>query len=305
MQQFFKDEAEDGNMIKSMTGFGAGAYNGKDYKIYVEIKSVNHRYSSIEIHLPGALRPLEESLRRQAAARLARGKADVFISLAEHVPRNKKIKVDKDLVIAYYGALKEISSLIGVPLTMQAGQVAQYQEVLSVEEEELDAGLFREGAAAALDMALERLQEMRLAEGAHIYEDLAARAQLLEKYADEIEQRSPQVAAEYRGRLTEKLKEILGGAVDEARLLQETLFFADKADVTEEIVRLRSHVKQFNSAMAEDGAAVGRKLDFIVQEMNREANTIASKANDAQIAGLMVEIKSEIEKIREQVQNIE
>lgn len=293
-------------MVKSMTGFGTGEYQDENYKISVEIKSVNHRYGDVTVHLPKILNALEDNLRKLIAKRLFRGKIDVFISLDEHIPRNKKIKVDKDLVIAYYEVLKEISQVLSLPASVSVQQIAEYPNVLSLEEEMLDVGVFKETVLGATAAALAQLLQMRAAEGKHIDEDLTARINILENYVDAIEQRLPQVVADYRKRLSSKLSELLGdSSLDEMRILQEVLIFSDRVNVTEEIVRLRSHVKQFRMAMENEEHAIGRKLDFIIQEMNRETNTIAAKANDAQIAGIVVEIKSEIEKIREQVQNVE
>lgn len=289
-----------------MTGFGTDKYQGENYKLAVEIKSVNHRYGDISIHFPKILNVLEDDLRKLIAKTLLRGKIDVFISLEEQVRRKKKIRVDKDLAIAYYGALKEISQTLSLSEPISVYEIARYQDVLALDEEDLDINLFKEAVMLTTQNALNQLLQMRVIEGQHIFKDLLSRINILENYVDAIEKRAPQVVDDYRERLTIKLNELLStSAIEETRILQEVLIFSDRINVTEEIVRLKSHFNQFKIAMEAENNSVGRKLDFIIQEMNRETNTIASKANDAAIAKIVVEIKSELEKIREQVQNIE
>lgn len=294
-------------MLKSMTGFGRGESSGDCYKIGVEIKSVNHRYRDIDLHLPKLFGAMETPIKKVVAASLARGKIDLFVSFEEHLPREKKISVDKDLAIAYHKALQELSQTLGIPAPDSVYAVAVYPEVLTADDTAADAAFFQESLLAAVAAAVRQAAEMRGVEGAHLEADLRARINILADTADAIEKRAPIIVEEYRARLAAKLEELLSAAnfqVEEPRLLQEVLIFSEKISCTEEIVRLQSHFKQFRETM-DLSVPVGRKLDFIVQEMNREVNTIASKANDAETVRLAVEMKSEIEKVREQVQNIE
>ena len=291
------------SVLKSMTGFGVNDYESEAYKIHVEIKSVNNRYSDIVCHMPRALNPLEDDIKKCVSASVLRGKVDVFIAFVEADGGHKKIKVDKKLVMSYHKALNEISDLLRLSRPDAVYQIAQYPEVLTVEDEFLDLAAFKTPLMETLEKALAQLMSMRTAEGQHIDEDLQQRLEQLTDLVDATEVHAPQVVAEYRQRLQQLLAAELANA-DEARVIQEVALFADKVNFTEEIVRLRSHFKQFRQALDETDA-VGRKLDFIVQEMNRETNTIAAKANSATIARFMVEIKSGIEKIREQIQNIE
>lgn len=293
-------------MLRSMTGFGSGEYCDEAHKIHVEIKSVNHRYQDMTIRLPKALNPLEDEIRKLAASSLIRGKIDVFVSIEEVTDRHKKIKVDKDLAIAYHGALKDIALLLDLPRRIDAEQIARYPDVLTLDEESLRLEDVKDKLMRATAAAVDRLVDMRSDEGKNMYEDLSARINNLVVVADAIKQREPQIAAEYRDKLSAKMEALLAGAgFEESRILQEVILFAEKISFTEELVRLGSHIKQFKESLETSGEAVGRKLDFIVQEMNRETNTIASKANDAVVAGYVVDIKSELEKIREQIQNIE
>jgi len=291
------------SVLKSMTGFGVNDYESEAYKIHIEIKSVNNRYSDIVCHMPRTLNSWEDDIKKCVGGSILRGKVDVFITFAEADGGHKKIKVDKKLVMSYHKALNEISDLLRLSRPDAVYQIAQYPEVLTVEDEILDLEQFKTPLMETLENALAQLMVMRVAEGRHMYEDMLDRLEQLVRLADATEAYAPQVVAEHRERLQQLLATELATA-DETRVIQEVALFADKVNFTEEIVRLRSHFKQFRQALDEPDA-VGRKLDFIVQEMNRETNTIASKANSATIARYVVEIKSGIEKIREQIQNIE
>lgn len=292
-------------MLKSMTGFGVGDYDSESYKIHVEVKSVNNRYNDIVFHMPRLLNPLEDQMKKFIAGFVGRGKVDVFIAFTDATGEHKKIRVDKKLAVAYHKALNEISDLLRLARPDDVHQIAQYPEVLGIEENILDLDLFKGPFRQALEQAMTQFMAMRTAEGLHIYKDLAMRLDELAEIVTVIEKHAPQVVADYRERLQNLLAAYAMQDVDQTRVIQEVALFADKANVTEEIVRLKSHFKQFRRAIDETEGAVGRKLDFIVQEMNRETNTIASKANSAEIARLVVDMKSEIEKIREQIQNIE
>lgn len=293
-------------VLKSMTGYGCGEYCDEAHRIQVEIRSVNHRYGDVSVRMPRKLLCLEDEVRKAVSAALRRGKIDVTVVLEEHAQTRKAVRVDQALAAAYYQALQELGAALELPVSERAAELAKYPEVLTVEDAPTDVDAIRDKLRAAVRAAVERQLAMRLAEGGNILADLTARVNNLEIYVDAIEQRAPQIVEAYEARLRARMAELLADAqVDEARLVQEAALFADRINFTEETVRLRSHFAQFRAVTQQDGETVGRKLDFIVQEMNREANTIASKANDAIVANAVVDMKSEIEKIREQVQNIE
>ncbi len=294
-------------VLKSMTGFGRGEYLDAEYRLVVEIKAVNHRYNEIVIRMPKNLGVLEDKIRKTVAATLQRGRIDVFVAVEEYGEKNRAVRVDKDLAIAYHKALKELGELLASPAGDNVHQIARYPDVLRVEEATTDAEGLWTKLQAAVDAAVQNLMAMRLAEGASTEQDMTARIDVIAAKVVFVAERAPQVLSEYREKLLGRMRDLLatvGAEPDEARLLQEAALFADRISITEELVRLQSHLRQFKETLA-SGDAVGRKLDFIVQEMNRETNTIASKANDFTVANTVVEIKSEIEKVREQIQNIE
>ena len=290
-----------------MTGFGRGEFFDNQHRFIVEIKAVNHRYNEIVIRMPKNLGSLEDKIRRTVSATLVRGRIDVFITLDEYGEKKRGVRVDKELAMAYDKSLKELAQLLSRSMDNTVREIAHYPDVIKVEEVTEDVIILWPKLLAAIDMAVSNLMSMRLAEGLSIKEDLVARVAMISSYLITVEERAPQVLAEYREKIVGRMRELLtniGAEPDEGRLLQETAIFADRTSITEELVRLKSHLTQINSTLHAD-EAVGRKLDFIIQEINRETNTIASKANDFTIANLMIEIKSEIEKIREQIQNVE
>ena len=290
-----------------MTGFGRGESLDENRRITVEIKAVNHRYNEIVIRMPKHLGSLEDKIRRTIAQVLARGRIDVYITLDEYSSSRRSVRVDKELAMAYHIALEELGTLLGTPASDNVYHVARYPEVLKVEEVAEDISLMWPSLLKAIDDALANLMKMRLAEGQAIQEDLLGRANKLQELITLVEEQAPAIADEYRLRLTQRMRDILadaGAEPDETRLLQEAALYADRTCFTEEIVRFQSHIAQLKKALL-SGDAVGRKLDFIIQEINREVNTIGSKANDLTITNRVVEIKSEIEKVREQIQNIE
>lgn len=294
-------------MLKSMTGFGRGEYMDESYRFIAEIKAVNHRYNEIAIRMPKNLGVLEDKIRRTVASSLRRGRIDVFITADEYGQKKRRIRVDKELAIAYHNAMKDLAELLNASADDDIYQIAQYPEVLKVEEAAEDIEALWSKLAPAIDTAVANLMSMRLAEGANIQKDLLARIEKLEKHILLVEENAPRIVMDYREKLLGRMREVLatvGAEPDDTRLLQEAALFADRTNFTEELVRLHSHLAQFKTTLLAD-EAVGRKLDFIVQEINRETNTIASKANDFTIAKVVVEIKSEIEKVREQIQNIE
>ena len=292
-------------MINSMTGFGRSVAESDQWKVTVELKSVNNRYLDVAVKMPKQYISLEENIKKTVASYLQRGRVDAFITLEEIGEKNQKLLVDKELALAYYNAIQEIKDITGLKDEISLNDVASYYGVLTVEKEESDLEALWLVLNRAICAALENLCEMRRIEGEKLAEDIHNRLEVVRGIKEDIEKRSPAVLKEYREKLLQRMKEILDDvAVDEEKLLNEVAFFADKADIAEEMVRLDSHLLQFQSNMQKD-EPVGRKLDFILQEINREINTTGSKANDMSISHLVIEAKSELEKIREQVQNFE
>lgn len=293
--------------MRSMTGFGRGEIETADYKITVELKTVNHRYLDINIRLPQVLSSMEDKIRKFMSASLCRGRSDIFVSLQEKAAAGRQILVDKELAIAYHNALRDLSNSLYLPEPVDVYQIAQQPGVVTFLNAGYDDIQLWQDLQQALGQALEQLLTMRRIEGSNMARDLNERIEKLHNIVEDVEKCAPVVIAEYRSRLKERLSQLLPDEIklDETRIIQETALFADRVNFTEEIVRLRSHLGQFRKTIMSDEASIGRKLDFIVQEMNRETNTIASKANDFEITNLTVEAKSEIEKIREQIQNIE
>ncbi len=299
-------------MLKSMTGFGRGEYEDENFSVTVEMKTVNHRYNEVAIRLPRFLNPLEDKIRKTILKTVNRGRIDVFINADYTSSENCTLKVDKNLAAAYHKALQEVGSAIGCEeLGINTGAEIMYlarcQDVINVKEGFFDVETVWPKVEQAVKQALQNLVAMRETEGGNIYGDFIYRADLIAEKLTQVEARSPKVVEEYQAKLTERLNNLLADhniTVEPERLLQEVAIFADRTSITEEIVRLKSHIKQFKTIIESD-QPVGRKLDFLIQEFNREANTIASKANDYTLAQIVVEIKAEIEKIREQIQNIE
>jgi uncharacterized protein (TIGR00255 family) len=294
-------------VIKSMTGFGRGEFQDNEHRLIVEIKAVNHRYNEIVIRMPKNLGPLEDKIRRSVSNTLVRGRIDVFITMDEYGQKKRAVRIDKELAIAYNKALKDLGDLFSVVVSDNIYQIAKYPDVIKAEEVTEDVLTLWPKLSQAVDVAVSNLMSMRLTEGLNIQQDLALRITDIESYIVAVEKRAPQVLVEYREKILGRMRELLvtiGEEPDGGRLLQEAAIFADRTSITEELVRLKSHLTQFRAALNTD-EAVGRKLDFIVQEINRETNTIASKANDFTVVNTVVEIKSELEKVREQIQNIE
>lgn len=299
-------------MLKSMTGFGRGEYDSEEFTIRVEIKSVNSRYTDLTVKLPRFLNPLEERIRKEITKSINRGKVDVFITADYEMGDNCTLKVDGALAMAYHKALAEIGTAIGADSgTINKAQeilyLAKTPDVINVKEALFDVESVWPCVQGAVTQALQGLMEMRCKEGENIKQDFIRREEIISGLVDEIEKRSPLVVSEYQEKLHQRLSELLESEkikVEPERVLQEVAIFADRTAVTEEITRLRSHLKQFREIL-ESKVPVGRKLDFLIQEFNREVNTIGSKANDYAMAQIVVDLKAEIEKIREQVQNIE
>ena len=292
-------------MIKSMTGYGRGETTTTGKKFTFELKAVNHRYNEVVLRLPRSLTPLEDRIRRLIQARISRGRVDGFLGLEECGEKNATVKVDKALAAAYYNAMNELQETLGIGGEIQLKQLVALPGVLTVEEPADDVEEWWPAIQKAVEAAVESLVRMRTVEGEQLARDLTSRAEQLTKLNQSIKERSPIVVEDYRERLGARLNDYMrDGIITPERLAAEATIFAERSSITEENVRLESHLQQMTSFLAA-GESVGRKLDFLIQEMNREINTIASKANDLVISRAVVEAKSELEKIREQVQNIE
>lgn len=289
----------------SMTGYGRGEYKAGGIELTVEIKTVNNRYLDVSVKSPRIFNAQEENIRSAVREKLTRGHADIFISLSDKREREKVVRLDEAAATAYVQSAKRLSELFPEILNdISVSQVLRFPEVVKSEDasaadDELNAALF-----AALDAALEKLNAMRAVEGQKLADDMLLRMVTIESLTDSVTERAPSVVENYRVKLQQKMQKILGETeVDESRLLTEAALFADKSNIDEELTRLRSHIVQFRAICRE--TPVGRKLDFLVQEFNRESNTICSKSNDLEITRLGLALKNEIEKIREQVQNVE
>lgn len=292
-------------MIKSMTGYGAGSAGLGNKTFTVEIKAVNSRYSDFSIKMPRVYTFLEDPLRKAASARINRGKVDIYVNVESSGEDDSVVKVNTALAQEYLGALRSLSSDLEIASNATAETFLRIPDVFTVDKAPEDEELIRETVIKALAQALDGFDAMRIAEGEKLVCDLKEHLAFIANATQEVEKRSPQIVTEYRARIEERMRDILGSAsYDETRLLTEVAIFADKVNVNEETVRLRSHVAQFTQ-MLEDGGSVGRKIDFLIQEMNREINTIGSKSNDLDVARIVIDVKAEIEKLREQIQNVE
>lgn len=292
-------------MIKSMTGFGRCEAAGNNRKFTVEIKSVNHRYLDVNIKMPKKLNYFESSVRGELKKYITRGKVDVFINYEDFSEKNSSVRYNKGLAEEYLRYLRQMAEEFGLDDDVRVSTLSKYPDVFIMEEQTEDEEELWKELQKAIDGAAGMFVQTRIAEGEHLRDDLIEKLDGMLKLVDFIEERSPQIIAEYRKRLEDRVRELLEDKeVDEGRLLTEVTIFADKVCVDEEIVRLRSHIETTQNTLKE-GGSIGRKLDFIAQEMNREANTILSKSNDLEISNCGIELKTEIEKVREQIQNIE
>ncbi len=288
-----------------MTGYGRGEYKNGGIELTVEIKTVNNRYLDSSVKAPRILTAHEETIRAVLRERLTRGHADVFVSLSDKREREKKLYLDEDTAKSYVAAAAKIKSLFpGIQDDISVSGVLRYPDVIKSEDVATADEEILTALKSALSAALEKLNAMREVEGKKLEEDMLSRMQTIENLVGEVEKRAPAVATNYRQKLEAKMKKILEGVeADEGRLLTEAALFADKSNIDEELTRLHSHISQFREICREK--IVGRKLDFLVQEFNRETNTICSKSNDLEITRLGLALKNEIEKVREQVQNVE
>lgn len=292
-------------MIKSMTGFGRCEVTENSRKFAVEMKAVNHRYLDVNIKMPKTLNYFESAIRNELKNYISRGKVDVFVAYEDLSEHTSKVCYHKETAQEYLNYLRQMAEDFGLDDDIRVSTLSKYPEVFTMEEAGVDEEELWKELKKAVDGAAEKFVESRIAEGEHLKGDLLEKLDGMLKLVDFVAERSPQLIAEYQKKLEEKVREFLGdNTIEENRLLTEIAIFADKVCVDEEIVRLRSHIETTKYALLE-GGSVGRKLDFIAQEMNREANTTLSKANDLEISNCAIELKTEIEKIREQIQNIE
>ena len=292
-------------MIKSMTGYGRaqGSFSGGE--ITVEVKSVNNRYLDCGVKLPRGYAYLEEGVKSLVQKSISRGKVDVYITINSAGADNVKISVNGPVAAGYIEAMRSLVRDYGIQDDISVSTISQFNDVLLVEKQEQDENEVKTAISSVVQNALDAFDAMRTREGEALKADLLQKADGILTLVSSVEARSPITVAAYRERLTAKMREVLEERqIDEARIIQEAAIYADKVAVDEETVRLRSHVDQLKG-MLNDGGVIGRKLDFLMQEMNREANTIGSKGNDVEQARNVVNIKSELEKIREQIQNIE
>ena len=292
-------------MIKSMTGFGRAEYADEKRKITVELKSVNHRYLDCSIKMPKKLSFFETSIRTLLKDYIQRGKVDVYITYEDFTPDNFSLKYNREMARAYYSHLKEMAEEFGIENDVRVSTLSRYPEVFSLEEMNVDEDEIWSDLDRVIRDAAEAFVASRIHEGDNLKRDLCEKLDTMLTYVDDIEKRAPAIIEEYRKDLCEKVSDLLADSkIDEGRILGEVTLYADKICVDEEIVRLRSHIGTTKKIL-EEGGSVGRKLDFIAQEMNREANTILSKANDLTTSDIAINLKTDIEKVREQIQNIE
>ena len=290
-------------MVKSMTGFGRASYSIDERQYNVEIKSVNNRYCDISVKMPRSISYLEEKVKAKALKKIARGKVDIFITFYNNSTKGKKIKFNHELAKLYIEELEKISLDNGIEKNIQVTEISKFPDMLSIENNE-DEELIWSELEKPLDEALEQFITMRENEGKKLSEDILKRIDNIEKIVRGLSENSTRLIKDYVVKLETRIKELLNtDVIDENRLAMETVIYADKSSIEEEITRLKSHIEQFRTLM--NGNVVGKKIDFLIQEMNRETNTIGSKSGSIEITNMVIEIKTELEDIREQIQNIE
>lgn len=291
-------------MIKSMTGYGKGNISENLRNYQVEIKSVNHRYLDISVKMPRVLSYLEEDVKKVISSKVKRGKIDVFVTFENSSTEGKEIKINNEIAKMYINQLKQLAEEENILANIEVTEISKYPDVLSVQNTQDDEQIKKE-LIEATTIATDKLVRMRQVEGSKMAEDLLKRIEKINQKIEKISELSTGLIEEYVVKLENRIKEILKNQeIDESRLAQEVVIYADKCSIEEEVTRLKSHISQFKELINSDDA-VGKKLDFIIQEMNRETNTIGSKANNLEITNGVIDIKTEIENIREQVQNIE
>lgn len=293
-------------MAISMTGFGRGEYKDDNYQFLVECKTINHKYADINIRLPRKLSFLEDKARILVKDYIKRGRVDLYIKLDLLGSEDVNLKFDEELATQYVSILKQIKDKFDLVDDISVMNIAKFPDVIKTEEKEDDEDKLWLMLKVALENALLKLKEMRSEEGKKLAEDIQNRCDLLKNYIEDIEKYSYNVVIDYKEKLKDRISDMLEdpSIIDESRLAQEVAIYADKSSITEEIVRFKSHIEQLKNTVVKN-ESIGRKIDFLIQEMNRETNTIGSKSSDLNITNLVVEVKSELEKIREQIQNIE
>lgn len=305
MYRYRRMTEDENDMIKSMTGFGRCEVLKDERKFTVELKSVNHRYLDVNIRMPKKLNFFETSIRTLLKSYAARGKVDIFITCEDLSQSQVSVKYNPALAAEYLEYFRQMEEEFGLENDVRVSTLSRFPEVFTMEEQSEDEEKLWSGLKEALEGAFTQFVETRTAEGENLKQDILAKLEYLNEQVAFIEDRSPQIVAEYRARLEEKVKELLADTqIEESRIAAEVVLFADKICTDEEVVRLKSHIQHMKNTL-EEKEGIGRKLDFIAQEMNREANTILSKANDIQVSDYAISLKTEIEKIREQIQNIE
>lgn len=291
-------------MIKSMTGYGKGNISENSRNYQVEIKSVNHRYLDVSVKMPRQISYLEETIKREVAAKVKRGKIDVFITFENNSTEGKEIKINTEIAKIYIDELKELAKQEGILANIEVTEISKFPDVLAIKNKQEDETIKNE-LLETVRQATQKLVQMRTTEGSKIAEDLLTRMKAIQEKVKEISSLSTGLIGEYVVKLEGRIKEILRNQeLDEARLAQEVVIYADKCSIEEEVTRLESHISQFERLLNSE-ESIGKKLDFIIQEMNRETNTIGSKANNLEITNGVIDVKTEIENVREQVQNIE
>ncbi len=291
-------------MIKSMTGFGRGKYENEGRTYTVEIKSVNHKYTDINVRLPKFLNSMEDQIRKRIRNVISRGKIDVFVNFENYSNKGTSIKINKELAKDYLFQLKELAEETNIDFSVNIIDISKLPEVLKMEEDS-DEDLIGNELMIAVDFALENFIKMREIEGEKLIEDIEKRIYAIQGKVNEIAKYSSTLVEEYIEKLKLRVNELLApGTVDENRLMQEIVIFSDKSSIEEELTRLKSHISQFLD-LIKQSSPIGKKIDFLIQEINREVNTIGSKANCLEITNRVIEIKTEVENIREQIQNIE
>ena len=292
-------------MIKSMTGFGRAELVDEEKKITVEMKSVNHRYLDINMRMPKKLSFFEAAIRNLLKEYIQRGKVDLFITYEDYTQARVSVKYNREIARQYLTYIQEMGSEFGLDTEITAASLSKYPEVFTMEEQTPDEKELWTALEEVIRRTAGQFVESRTQEGAHLRQDILEKLKTMDKKVDLVEQRSPEILGEYREKLEGKVKELLADSqIEESRIAAEVILFADKICTDEETVRLKSHIHRMEEVLHEN-EGVGRKLDFIAQEMNREANTILSKANDLETSNLAIDLKTEIEKVREQIQNIE
>lgn len=293
-------------MIKSKTGFGRCELADGERKFTIEMKGVNHRYLDVNIRMPKKLNFFETAIRNLLKQSVSRGKVDIFITYEDLSEGQAVLKYNETLAKEYLVCLKQMEESFGLENDIRVSTLSRYPEVLTMEEQALDAEEIWNVLKKAMEGALEQFVETRTMEGENLKKDILSKLDGMQKLVAYIEERSPEIVKEYREKLEEKVKELLEDSqIDDGRIAAEVVIFADKICTDEEVVRLKSHISHMQEVLRSEESGIGRKLDFIAQEMNREANTILSKANDLEVSNCGIDLKTEIEKVREQIQNIE